>query len=180
MLPRRAGAAEQRVDGGLVHGGTGFQRVGARRVGGQLRLQLGELERLGQIVCGPAVQRAPDRVEFTGRGDHDDPDTLTGGAQSLQHIQSGHVRQVHIQQDQLRMVIAHRVQRLAPGAGHPDDTETVDAFDEAPVDLGDHEVVVDDENVTHARPPEPSAAALRTPHHRPAGPIPPPSRRAER
>ena len=43
-------------------------------------------------------------------------------------------------------------QRVGAGAGHPDGPESVDVIDEAPVDLGDHEVVVHDQHVTHGLP----------------------------
>ena len=60
--------------------------------------------------------------------------------------------QVHVEQDQLRLQLAGRRQRLGAGAGDADRAKAVDLLDEPAVDLGDHEVVVDDEHVTHGRP----------------------------
>ena len=54
-------------------------------------------------------------------------------------------------------------QRLGAGAGDADRAEAVDLVDEAAVDLGDHEVVVDDQHVTHGRPAD--WRRLRQPHH---------------
>ena len=100
------------------------------------------------------------------------PTPVAAGSQLLQHFQARHVRQVHVEQDQLRPQFAGRRQRLGAGAGHADRAEAVDLFDEPAVDLGDHEVVVDDEHVTHRAAclrcvDGCRAAAPRTAHRRP-------------
>ena len=96
-----------------------------------------------------AAIRAADGVEFARRGDHDDPDPVAIGPQPLQHLQTRHVRQVDIEQDQVGAEFMRGDQRLAAGARHSDDSVAVHPLDEAAVDLGDHEVVVDDQHVTH-------------------------------
>ena len=50
------------------------------------------------------------------------------------------------------MQIASRRQCFGARAGDADSAKAVDLFDEPAVDLGHHEVIVDDEHVTHARP----------------------------
>jgi hypothetical protein len=50
---------------------------------------------------------------------------------------------------------AGRRQRLGPSAGDADRAKAVDLLDEPAMDLGDHEVVVDDQHVTHAQPAGP-------------------------
>ncbi len=53
-----------------------------------------------------------------------------------------------------------------PVRATPDRAEAVDLLDEPAVDLGDHEIVVDDEHVTHAQPcPSEPRPSDRQPHH---------------
>ena len=147
-----AGPAEQGVDQRLVGTAVGFQGIGARGERLQLRLQLVELERLDQIVRRAAVERAATVSSSRAAVIMMTPTRSPVGSQPLQHLQAGHIGKVDVQQDQMRPQFARRRQRLGTAAGDADGSESVDPFDESAVDLGDHEIVVDDQDVTHGRP----------------------------
>ncbi len=144
---------EQAVDEGLIDAHRGTQRVGAGGEGCQFRSELVEFERLDEVVRGAAVERAGDGVELSGRGDHDDSHGVALAAQLLQHLQTGHIGQIHVQQDQIGGVQrSSGIESGGAGVGDLDGAETVDAVDETAVDVGDHEVVVDDQHFTHESP----------------------------
>jgi len=65
-------------------------------------------------------------------------------AEPAHHIQPTHVRQVDVEQDEIRAQRLHRGERIHSRVRFADDRETRDAFDERAMDARDHEVVVDD------------------------------------
>src|SRR6202521_1692868 len=71
-------------------------------------------------------------------------------AQLLQHLQAGDVRQVDVEQHQLRPQRVDGMQRFGAGVGSPGDRETTHALDIGAVEVGHPVVVVDDEGADHA------------------------------
>ena len=102
-------------------------------------------EGLDQVVQHPAGHRAPDRVELPGRGDHEDIHRPPAPAQPLQDVQAGHVRQMNVQQHQLRAQLRGQIDALLPGVGHGHDVESAACQQEPVMDPGHCYVIVNDE-----------------------------------
>src|SRR5258708_12576049 len=81
----------------------------------------------------------------------DRPIVLT---QALQHIQTGHVRQVDVEQYQVWPQTLHSIERLGAGVSFGHHGKSLDPLDVRAVKLGDSKVIVDDEGLHHglARP----------------------------
>ena len=69
--------------------------------------------------------------------------------QPPQDLQAGHVRQVDVEQDEVRVQPVDLRERLRAGGRRPDHLEAVERRHEPGVHLRDHEVVVDDQDADH-------------------------------
>src|SRR5713226_4483232 len=98
----------------------------------------------------PRLHRLLQRRRVLGRGNHDDVQLGALLAELLEQAQAGPVRQVDVQDRQFRMQLPYRLPRLFGRMRHAHHLKAWDSFDEALVDLGDHEVVVDHQRADHA------------------------------
>ncbi len=120
--------------------------------------QLGRAERLVDEVVGARVQG----LHFVGfgiaHGEHDDSDA-GAGADLAAGSQSAHARHVHIEQDQVGMIIAQLLDRLFAGLGVVHFISG--AGESGPHDAADLGLVVNHQDASgaHGRAPVPPAAA---------------------
>ena len=111
----------------------------------QVRLRKG----LDEVVHDPAAEGLAHGIHLAGGADHQDIQFRGHLAQLVHQVQAVDVRQVDVQQHQVRLQASGFGHRLRTGVGHPDDGEPGRALDEPGVDFGHHEVVIDDQDFDH-------------------------------
>jgi hypothetical protein len=77
--------------------------------------QLGQRERLGQVVGRPRLQAAHPGLDPGERGQHQDAPARVLGQQLAQHLDPGHARQHQVEHDQVVRLAAGRAQRGGTG-----------------------------------------------------------------
>src|SRR5690606_11932161 len=145
----RAGGAEVPVHLLLVHrrGRRLVHEPAVVEVVGEPAVQVGAGERLDEVVQHPAGHRGAHRLHLPGRGDDDDVDhrpVLL--AQPVEDLEPGEVGQADVEQEEVQTQPAHRGERVGSGVDDVDDRELGQLLDEAAVQGGDGEVVVDDDH----------------------------------
>src|SRR5438132_1736077 len=108
-----------------------------------------EQERLDEVLDDPSLHRGPQRVDVLCGRDGDYVDRRLMGAKSPDHVQAGYVRQIDVQQHELRLQPVDEEQCLGAGVRFADHAEAGYALGVRPMDGRGHEVVVDDEDVEH-------------------------------
>jgi hypothetical protein len=77
-------------------------------------------ERLPDVVVGPQLQAAHPRILVVLDGQHDAGNPL-GLTDLAQDLKAGKIRQVHVQEGQIRELFANPLQTFQPGGGPGDD-----------------------------------------------------------
>ena len=79
-------------------------RVGAADQRAHARLQLGELERLGEVVVGAEVQARDPVLDRIAHGEDQHRHAGAARAQALQHLEAVHLGQSQVEQHQVELV----------------------------------------------------------------------------
>ena len=141
----------QAVDIGLLCFGQSLETCLQCAVGLEPLAQCLERERFDEVVDDAGVHRRAQRLDIFRRCDRDDVDLRLRALAQLAHdLQATHVRQVDVEQDEIRPKSLDGGQGIHSGMRLADDLEAGHALDERTVNARDHEVVVDDEDTDHA------------------------------
>ena len=123
------GAAAAAPNTASMSSWPGRTRSGERELRGAERLQPDAevlvVERLDQVVDRSPGRRGPDRVGLARGGHHQHPDVVATAPQPPQHVDAGHVGQVHVEQHQVGSQPGDVVERGLAAAGDPDDDEAL-------------------------------------------------------
>ena len=120
------------------------------------RNELGQLERLADVVVGPGLQADHDVERVAARGQHDDRDRRFAAdlAGDLQAVEAG---EHHVEQDEVGPLRPESRQPVA-AVGRGDDAEAGPAQAERR-DLADRRVVLDQQDASvHGQPPSCSSS----------------------
>ena len=82
-----------------------------------LGLQLGDVERLAQVVVGPQTQRLNGGLGRREGRDHDPDDLWVGLLRRTQHIHAAHVRHPDIGHEQIDRLTLQQIHRGTPALG---------------------------------------------------------------
>ncbi len=115
LLEADRAIAEHGLRSGRRHGVTATQRAHPRG-------QLGEGERLDQVVIGTGVETGDAVGHGVTCGEHEDGDRDFAGTQRPSHVQATHVWQSDIEDDDIKATsVGGLIQRLPAGRGDIDD-----------------------------------------------------------
>jgi hypothetical protein len=128
----------------LAHAPGHFQRLADHPP------QLGQVERLEEVVVGPLFHCLDGRVRPLGHRDEDDWDARVDSADGLVDVQAGLVGQAQVQEDHVRRFGPDALNPVRPRAGHLD---PVGGGGErlAHLHRDQGRVVVDEQEVGHGR-----------------------------
>src|SRR3990172_4327365 len=90
-----------------------------------------------------------ERGDILGGGDRDHVDRTPPLPKAAEDVDAGHVRQVDVEQDEVRLEPGREVEGLVAGPGDANDLEATDLLGVEAMQVGDPEVVVDDECPDH-------------------------------
>src|SRR5690348_10809201 len=112
------------------------------------RLELGQRERLRQVVVGPEVETVHALVDFLTGGDDEHGRGVRARSQAPQHLESVDVGQPDVEKQQVVTVIAKQRVRIMPAPRVPDAvTLLLQCADQA---FGEQRIVFDNENAQTA------------------------------
>src|SRR5690348_3601608 len=120
-----------------------------RTIGGELLGEAFKTERFHQVVHCAELDGGADAVAVTGGGDHDDVGGRGQSSDSPEQIQAVLVRQIQVEQHEIRLQFSYRRFRFCRRVRLPHDAEVGYALDVRSIDVCDPEVVVDDECADH-------------------------------
>ena len=128
---------------GAVGAAAAQQRV-------QARGQLGDRERLDEVVVGAGLQAGDAVLDLVARGQDADGDVDAVGAQAADDADAVEVGHRHVEDDDRRRALRDGVERLVAAGGrrHGEALEAQRALEGLP----DGRLVVDDEDERFARP----------------------------
>ena len=97
-----------------------------------------------------ALKRLAKRVDVLVRGDRDHVDVMTTrGVQRAEHLEPRAVGEINVEQHEIRPALLGETKRLERGVCLRHDGEALESLDVCAMDLGDAEVVLDDQNADH-------------------------------
>src|SRR5260370_29607009 len=149
LVPRRAECAEDPVHIALLRLAKLHHALACARVRKQLLLKRGEEKRLDEVMNDAAAHGGAKAFHLASGCDGNDVDRPTVLTQSLQHIQTGHVRQVNVEQYQVWPQTLHSLERLGAGGSFGHHGKSLDPLDVSAMNVGDPKSIVDDEGLDH-------------------------------
>jgi hypothetical protein len=127
--------------------GAGGERGAAAEQAPQPRQQLGERERLREVVVGAAVEAGHPVGDGVARGEHEHRRARPAGAQLAAHVEPPAPGEAHVEHD--HVVVRHR-RVVQPALAVGRDVDGVRVLDEPLAEQGGERRVVFDDEDAHA------------------------------